>query len=172
VGISLFNKKSKLVNVCLICEGAKVSGDLVLTIPCRVDGTVTGSITCTDKVLVGPTGVVNGDIHGADVTVHGRVNGHVKASAKADIQAEAFVGGTVSSNQLNIAASAVVEGLLIKGRSSPEVNEADTSLVVNDQTPSVSIPRSAPVAPEDFQIEKTENGYNSPKQEQYKDRWF
>lgn len=172
MGISLFNKKSKLVNVCLICEGAKVSGDLVLTIPCRVDGTVTGSITCTDKVLVGPTGVVNGDIHGADVTVHGRVNGHVKASSKADIQAEAFVGGTVSSNQLNIAASAVVEGLLIKGSSTPELDNNDTSLIVEDQTPSISIPKSNPAAPEDFQIEKTENGYNSSKPEEYKDRWF
>ena len=45
-----------------IVHGTKIDGKIHCEHDVRIDGTLKGSLTCDSKVIIGPTGLVDGDI--------------------------------------------------------------------------------------------------------------
>lgn len=67
---------SKEMNV--IAKGTLIQGDIICDGDLRIDGEVKGTIRSRSKVLVGPEGLVDGDVE----CVHAEVLGSVKGSLK------------------------------------------------------------------------------------------
>lgn len=65
-------------NTSLIGAGTSLKGDITSSSDLRIDGTLTGNIYSTAKVIIGANGSVEGDISGQQADIHGRVTGSIK----------------------------------------------------------------------------------------------
>ncbi len=78
-------------------EGKLSFGDTV-----RIDGHVRGEVRGDGTLIVGETGVVEGEIAVGTLVVQGRVTGPVSAKDRIEIHATASVEGSVSTPRLRL----------------------------------------------------------------------
>src|SRR4051812_5487466 len=83
----MFNKENKSnmamnktpdptsTSINLIGAGTVIDGDIRSNGDIRIDGTVHGSVTSKAKVVVGATGLIEGDVNGQNSDVSGTVKG-------------------------------------------------------------------------------------------------
>ena len=64
----------------LISAGTTLKGDISSNGDLRIDGTVLGNVKTSAKIVIGSTGVVEGDIAGNQADVTGKVNGNIRAT--------------------------------------------------------------------------------------------
>jgi cytoskeletal protein CcmA (bactofilin family) len=78
----------------------------------QIDGNVDGPISLTGHELtVGPTAVLNSEIHAGEVVVSGKVVGNVHARGRVDIKTDGSVTGDISTARISIE-----DGAHFKGR--------------------------------------------------------
>ena len=94
----------------LIGAGTVLKGDINSNSDLRIDGTITGNIQCSAKVIVGANGVVEGDITGNQADIMGRVNGNVKAKDLLQLRGESTVNGNLYAGKLQIEPTATFNG--------------------------------------------------------------
>ena len=115
----------------LIGEQTEVQGDVRFAGGLHVDGYVKGRVLSTDKEAsfsLGKTGVVEGDVYAPRVMVHGQVLGHVYASERVALGAQARVIGNVYYKTIEMAAGAKVMGqLILQGEVAVAVPASETS---------------------------------------------
>ena len=95
-------------------------GSLMSSEDMTIDGHVEGSIEVLDQALtIGPDAEIRADITARVVTIHGTVNGNIRAGAKVDICATARIDGDLVAPCIVIADGAVVCGRVdtVTGRS-------------------------------------------------------
>jgi cytoskeletal protein CcmA (bactofilin family) len=89
---------------------ARLVGDL------HCDGAVVcaahieGNLSSTSDLLVTPTAVVKGDVHGLDVTVAGRIEGNVTAEGLLVVQSTGIITGRISMARLVVDEGAYLRG--------------------------------------------------------------
>ena len=81
----------------------------------RVEGRLEGSIRAGRSVMVGPGGVVTGDVHARDATVAGTVNGTVVAESMLDLQETSRLEGEVFARTVRVGEGAVLNGAVHMG---------------------------------------------------------
>jgi cytoskeletal protein CcmA (bactofilin family) len=105
-------------------QGTTLTGELHFSGALRIDGTVHGSITTSDLLIVGEKASIHADIRAGEVQVHGAVLGNIEASGRVEIFPRGILRGDVRTPQLVIA-----EGGRFEGGSHPtEVTEAEVPL--------------------------------------------
>jgi cytoskeletal protein CcmA (bactofilin family) len=62
------------------------------------------------KIIVGPSGFVEGNIEGAQADVTGKVNGNITVKELLQLRGESNVQGNISATQLQIDPTAVFNG--------------------------------------------------------------
>lgn len=84
--MALFGKSNKLTDeiktsgsnsVTIITECMNIKGDIKGCGAIRIDGTIDGSLVLDDNIIIGKSGVVNGDISAKKVIVSGTLNGMI-----------------------------------------------------------------------------------------------
>jgi cytoskeletal protein CcmA (bactofilin family) len=88
----------------------KIVGDIETTGILKVDGTVQGSIRGARQVMLGRTGVIQGDVHAEEAVLGGRVVGTVTATERVEIQANSVIEGDIHTRSI-----VVFEGGLLNG---------------------------------------------------------
>lgn len=99
----MFNKKEKPYTELLgktnrIVEGTVIKGDIISKADFRLDGELIGNFQSTGKLVIGPTGIVTGDISCNNADIEGKFTGTIQVNellnikSKASIQGEATVG--------------------------------------------------------------------------------
>jgi len=115
----MFNSKTKKEttpvssgsnNTSLIGSGTIFSGDIEASGDLRIDGTVRGNILSKAKIVIGPSGRVEGDIEGAQADVMGTVTGSVKVLELLHLRADSVIEGNISARQLQVEPSARFNG--------------------------------------------------------------
>ncbi len=109
----------------LIGAGTTVRGDMTFTGGLRIDGTVHGSVHCTDTdkggmLVISETGAVDGEVRASHLVVAGRITGPVIATTLLELQPKARVQGDVRYRALEMHHGAIVEGTLTHEGSSVE----------------------------------------------------
>ena len=94
----------------VIAAGLKIVGDVETSGVLKIEGTVQGSIRGARQVMVGRSGVVQGDIQAEEVILGGRVVGTVTATERVEIQANSVIEGDVHTRSI-----VVFEGGLLNG---------------------------------------------------------
>jgi cytoskeletal protein CcmA (bactofilin family) len=94
----------------VIAPAMKIVGDVETSGTLKVDGTVQGSIRGARQVMLGRTGVIQGDVHAEEVILGGRVVGTVNASERVEIQAGSVIEGDIHTRTI-----VVFEGGLLNG---------------------------------------------------------
>lgn len=93
-----------------LVQGTVVEGKLKATNDIRVDGTIKGELHCDAKVIIGPTGVIEGTVKCQNAMIEGSFNGILDVRELLNIREKAKVVGEVSYGKLNVQSGAVISG--------------------------------------------------------------
>lgn len=91
-------------------KGCRVTGKLVFEGTVRIEGQVEGEISAQDTLIVGESAVVNAQINGVTVIVHGRVTGDITARKRLELQAPGKLFGNINTPSLVINEGVIFEG--------------------------------------------------------------
>ena len=97
-------------NTSLIGAGTSLKGDITSSSDLRIDGTLTGNIYSTAKVIIGANGSVEGDISGQQADIHGKVTGSIKIKELLQLKGTCIVNGNIEAGKLQIETSATFNG--------------------------------------------------------------
>lgn len=106
-------------------KGTRVTGKLVFEGPARIEGHVEGEISAQDNLVIGEGAVVNAQIIGASVIVHGRVTGDVTAKKRLEIRAPGKLFGNITTPSLVIHEGVIFEGQCSMGGTDTQRAEKD-----------------------------------------------
>jgi len=112
-----------------LVQGTVVEGDIQSKSDIRIDGQIKGSLKCDAKVIVGPTGGIEGEVHCKNAVVEGRFQGTLVVEDLLTIKEKANVNGQVRYGKLVVQPGAVLVGdLRMNGASAPvKTGNASTS---------------------------------------------
>ena len=94
----------------IITDGTLVKGDITASGDFRLDGTLEGNIQLNGKLVVGDSGVVNGNILCVNANIIGTVNGNLSVKELLSLNATARVKGDILINKLSIEPGALFTG--------------------------------------------------------------
>lgn len=94
-------------------QGTIITGDVSTEGDIRIDGKVTGTVTSKAKVVLGATGVVEGDIVCQNAYIDGRVNGNMEVAELLILSKSSHISGDIKIKKL-----VVEEGAKFNGRCS------------------------------------------------------
>jgi cytoskeletal protein CcmA (bactofilin family) len=72
------NKSDKISSATIITSCMKVTGDLQGTDTIHIDGHVIGNITVSNTLVIGKTGIVEGEIEAKHIIINGELKGKIK----------------------------------------------------------------------------------------------
>lgn len=93
-----------------IAKGTQVQGDIKTEGVLRVDGVLIGSIESTGKVVVGPSGRIEGSIQCASANISGEVKAKLRVKELLQLQASAKLQGEITVGKLAIEPGATFSG--------------------------------------------------------------
>lgn len=89
-----------------LVKGTVVDGSLRCDSDLRVDGAIKGKLTCKAKVIIGPTGTVEGEIHCANAVIEGNFKGKLYVGELLNVRETAEVEGEITTNKLLVQSGA------------------------------------------------------------------
>jgi cytoskeletal protein CcmA (bactofilin family) len=107
------NKPMETVNtgkINSIMEGTSIEGEIKSDSNVRIDGRVKGTINVRGRLIVGTTGVVEGDVTCQSSDIEGTVNGKINCQDLLSLKATAKLNGDIITKKLAIEPGAVFTG--------------------------------------------------------------
>jgi cytoskeletal protein CcmA (bactofilin family) len=100
--MSLLDTRSKSLPTIptTINQGTKVDGDITSDSDIRIDGQLKGNVSSKSKVVVGPTGAIDGNIVCQNADISGKIIGNIKANELLFLKATGVITGNIEINKL------------------------------------------------------------------------
>lgn len=92
-----------------IVEGTIITGDINSKADFRLDGILVGNYTSSGKLVIGPSGEVQGDITCKNLDIEGKFTGKLQIAELLSVKSKAVIKGEVQTNKLAIEPGAVFE---------------------------------------------------------------
>ena len=93
---SIYGDGVKSDETTIISSGVKIEGTVTTNGNIRVDGEIKGDIISDNNISIGDSGIVNGKINAAVVTIGGVVTGSVAAKEKLTLTSRGKINGDVA----------------------------------------------------------------------------
>jgi cytoskeletal protein CcmA (bactofilin family) len=97
-------------SINLVGTGTTIKGEIFSNGDIRIDGTIIGTVESKGKVVVGNTGLVEGDIICQNADFSGNIKARVEVSELLTLKASARLFGEIITNKLAIEPGAVFTG--------------------------------------------------------------
>lgn len=94
----------------LISAGTVLQGDVKSDNDLRIDGTIHGNVFSKAKVVIGPSGFVEGNIEGVHADISGKLSGNVVAKELVQLRTKSQVAGNITAASLQVDAGAIFNG--------------------------------------------------------------
>jgi cytoskeletal protein CcmA (bactofilin family) len=106
-------KNTESENSCIniIGAGTEIQGDITTTGDIRIDGKLTGNFSSNQKLVIGQSGVIEGNIKCKDCDISGKVNGNLHLSELLTLKSTADVTGDIVTNKILIEIDAQFSGI-------------------------------------------------------------
>jgi len=98
------------ISTTLISAGTTIKGDISSNADLRIDGTIIGNINSNAKIVIGSSGVVEGDIFGNLADIVGKTSGTIKVKELLQLRGECVVNGNIYAGKLQVEPSATFNG--------------------------------------------------------------
>ncbi|HMI06698.1 MAG TPA: polymer-forming cytoskeletal protein [Flavobacterium sp.] len=103
----MFDKKPKSYTDLLgktnrIVEGTSIKGDIISHADFRLDGELAGNFQSNGKIVIGPAGIVRGDIICKNADIEGRFNGKIQVTEMLNVKSKASIHGEVICGKLSV----------------------------------------------------------------------
>ncbi len=96
--------------VNIIGVGTVITGDIQSKGDIRIDGTLSGAVKTTGKVVVGQSGTIEGDVECSNADVAGSLNAKITVAKLLSLKATAKLTGDLITNKLAIEPGAAFTG--------------------------------------------------------------
>lgn len=90
-----------------LVKGTVVEGTVKSESDIRIDGVIKGSLNCNAKVIIGPSGFVEGEVRCANAVIEGKFEGSLHVRELLNVRENAKVSGDVRTNKLIVQSGAV-----------------------------------------------------------------
>ncbi|WP_291099246.1 MULTISPECIES: bactofilin family protein [unclassified Flavobacterium] len=103
----MFDKKPKSYTELLgktnrIVEGTIIKGDIISQADFRLDGELIGNFQSKGKIVIGPAGIVIGDIVCKNADIEGKFNGKIHIAEILNVKSKASIHGEVTVGKLSV----------------------------------------------------------------------
>lgn len=105
-----------------IVSGTTLEGVVHANSDIRIDGTIKGALHCTAKVIIGPSGVVEGEITCQNAIIEGRFQGNIQVKELLNVREKAVIVGDVKTATLIVQSGGVIDGTCDMGSSKTSTN--------------------------------------------------
>lgn len=103
----------------LVGHGTTIEGTFNISSSIRIDGKITGHVTCSENLLVGKTGVLDASVKVKSATIGGKVKGDIEASEVVVLEGNCTMDGDVTTKKLIIEEGAIFNGTCHMGGDAP-----------------------------------------------------
>jgi len=100
--------ENSVINI--VGNGTSIKGEIKCNGDMRIDGTLIGSINSKGKLVVGPSGVIEGEIACQSADFSGNIKATVNVTELLQLKASAILSGDVTTNKLAIEPGAKFTG--------------------------------------------------------------
>lgn len=97
-------------SVNLLGAGTTIKGDIKTNGDIRIDGILIGSVNSKGKVILGPTGSIEGELVCQNAELSGAVKANINVSELLTLKATAKITGDIITNKLSIEPGAKFTG--------------------------------------------------------------
>jgi len=104
------NREPEMPTINILGPGAMVKGEIQVNGDFRIDGTLNGNIQCKGKIVVGPTGKIDGEITCQNADFSGEVTATVKVAELLTLKETARFSGDITTGKLAIEPGAKFSG--------------------------------------------------------------
>lgn len=116
---------SKSLSLNTLVKGTVIKGDIKAESDIRIDGKIEGTLDCSSKVIIGPTGVVEGEITCVNAVIEGRFDGNLVVKETLSLKETAIINGDASYDKLIVQQGAVINAAI--KRNNPSGNNGTTN---------------------------------------------
>ena len=89
-----------------LVQGTVIEGTVRSENDIRVDGTIKGNLHCDAKVIIGPTGHVEGEVTCKNAVIEGKFDGNITVDELLNIRDSANISGDVTTDKLIVQSGA------------------------------------------------------------------
>ena len=120
--------------VTTIAAGTTLHGDIESDTDMRIDGNIIGNVVCRAKIVLGESGIVQGDLQSVNADIFGTVNGNVTAKELLCLKSKSTINGNLATGRLQIEPNAVFNGkcTMTTGKTAEITPEIPPVLVIQD----------------------------------------
>ena len=116
-------------SITIISADALIKGDIESIGDIRIDGKLIGNVVCKSKIIIGPKGIIEGDITGNNADILGVVKGKLKMSGQLNLQGKSIITGDIHASKLQIESTVCFNGNCHMGASIVELNNEHAAAV-------------------------------------------
>ncbi len=110
----------------LISKGCVIEGQIKTVSIIQIDGTIVGDIINAEKIIIGESGLIEGNVKTKEIVIFGVINGNVAADS-IEIKGTGKVSGKIRTQNLQVESGAVYNGILEMETSYTDVPVASLS---------------------------------------------
>jgi len=85
-----------------IVEGTTIKGDIISPADFRLDGHLVGNFQSKGKIVIGPAGIVKGDVICKNADIEGKFEGKIQVQEILNIKSKAHIIGEVVCGKLSV----------------------------------------------------------------------
>jgi len=89
-------------DTCVVAAGSTIEGKFSATENVRLDGKVKGEVRCSQRLVMGETGRVDGNVHTKDGIILGTIEGELIAEGSLHLKSTAVIRGTITAKTLMV----------------------------------------------------------------------
>ena len=129
----MLRSTEKKEEINFIASGTKLVGDLVSSGDVRIDGQLSGSIKTQGRLVLGESGVVDGEISCQSAIIGGQLKAKITTKDLLTLKSTAKLSGEIVSGQLAIEPGAIFSGKCSMGPIIKDITKSDTKNLENSK---------------------------------------
>ena len=98
----LYEQEEGNTSVNVISAGTMITGDVVCSGDLRIDGNIKGNVKSRAKVIIGQSGIIDGDINCKSIEIEGNVKANVTVTDLMALKSTANLVGNICAGKLAI----------------------------------------------------------------------
>jgi cytoskeletal protein CcmA (bactofilin family) len=122
LGIGNKNAGNEGSAINLIGSGTQINGDINSSGDVRIDGTLTGNISLSGRLVIGPKGKIEGNVTCQNADVSGEIQGKVNVSEILALKNTAKILGDIATGKISIEPGAIFTGTCNMGAIVKNIN--------------------------------------------------
>ncbi|NJK83073.1 MAG: polymer-forming cytoskeletal protein [Saprospiraceae bacterium] len=100
---------------CVIADGTHIEGMIKTKENIRLDGELTGTISCEQRLVIGMYGRANGTVWAKEADISGTIDGDIEVTQLLILRRNCVIRGVIKAKAVQVEEGAIYEGKCLIG---------------------------------------------------------